>query len=201
MESSQAWDSICSQFSEALSCLTARAIPASKEVSDSPGISRMSRLASAPTMVTFALRRSFWIRYSDFDPEFGLPPTNTFHLGLWFNSPQDIAGCGDPTKTTPFNGEHNAGPFAMISLPAQNGLGPLCTDPNDNTKPATCNPKGRRRRRADERTCSSVLHFREQLPAAQRLLRLKRFFYRLSVPRRRIFCQNPCQLPQGKQFG
>jgi len=75
-----------------------------------------------------------------FDPEFGLPPTNTFHLGFWFNNPQDIAGCGDPTKTTPFNGEHKAGPFAMISLPAQNGLGPLCTDPNDDTKPATCSP-------------------------------------------------------------
>ena len=29
-----------------------------------------------------------------FDPEAGLPPTNTFHLGFWFNNPQDAAACG-----------------------------------------------------------------------------------------------------------
>lgn len=75
-----------------------------------------------------------------FDPEVALPPTNTFHVGFWFNNPQDIAGCGDPTKTTPFNGEHNAGPFAMISLPTQSGLGPLCTDPNDDKNATACNP-------------------------------------------------------------
>jgi hypothetical protein len=36
-------------------------------------------------------------------------PVHTFHLGLWFNSPEDAAraGCGD--TVTPFNGEHNAG--------------------------------------------------------------------------------------------
>ena len=77
-----------------------------------------------------------------FDPDVLLPPTNTFHVGFWFNNPQDAVACGfDPTKPTPFNGEHKAGPLAMISLPdAQSGLGPLCTDPNDSTKPATCNP-------------------------------------------------------------
>lgn len=75
-----------------------------------------------------------------FDPDVALPPTNTFHVGFWFNNPQDIAGCGDPTKTTPFNGEHNAGPFAMISLPTQSGLGPLCTDPNDDKNATACNP-------------------------------------------------------------
>ena len=56
-----------------------------------------------------------------FDPDAALPPTNTFHLGFWFNNPQDAAACGfpadDPTKFTPFNGEHKAGPFAMISVP------------------------------------------------------------------------------------
>ena len=75
-----------------------------------------------------------------FDPDVALPPTNTFHVGFWFNNPQDITGCGDPTKTTPFNGEHNAGPFAMISLPTKSGLGPLCTDPNDDTHATACNP-------------------------------------------------------------
>ena|SRR5579862_245796 len=76
-----------------------------------------------------------------FDPDVILPPTNTFHLGFWFNNPEDAVACGfDPTKPTPFNGEHKAGPLAMISLPdAKTGLGPLCTDPNDSTTPASCN--------------------------------------------------------------
>jgi hypothetical protein len=77
-----------------------------------------------------------------FDADTALPPTNTFHLGFWFNNPQDAATCGfNVLKPTPFNGEHQAGPLAMISLPdVTTGLGPLCTDPDDTTKPATCNP-------------------------------------------------------------
>src|SRR5690349_3674650 len=64
-----------------------------------------------------------------FDPAAALPPTNTFHAGFWFNNPQDAAACGfDVTKPTPFNGEHKAGPLAMISVPnPTSGLGPLCT--------------------------------------------------------------------------
>jgi len=60
-----------------------------------------------------------------------LKPTNTFHLGFWFNDPKDAAACGfDVTKPTPFNGEHKAGPLAMISVPVEPAdLGPLCTDP------------------------------------------------------------------------
>jgi hypothetical protein len=78
-----------------------------------------------------------------FDPDVRLAPTNTFHLGFWFDNPQDAAAfptCHfDPTKPTPFNGEHHAGPFAMISVPdAKTGLGPLCTEANDSTTPATC---------------------------------------------------------------
>ncbi len=66
-----------------------------------------------------------------FDPAVALPPTNTFHVGFWFNNPQDAAPCGfDPNHPTPFNGEHKAGPAAMISLPdARTKLGPLCTNP------------------------------------------------------------------------
>jgi hypothetical protein len=58
-----------------------------------------------------------------------VPPTHTFHVGFWFDGPQDAAACGfDPTKPTPFNSEHKAGPNAMISLPdPTTGLGPLST--------------------------------------------------------------------------
>jgi len=75
-----------------------------------------------------------------FDPAVSLPPTNTFHVGFWFNNPADAANCGF-TGFTPFNGEHHAGPLAMISLPnASTGLGPLCLSPNRSTHPPTCNP-------------------------------------------------------------
>jgi hypothetical protein len=75
-----------------------------------------------------------------FDPDVALKPTNTFHVGFWFNNPADAALCGFK-GFTPFNGEHHAGPVAMISLPnATTGLGPLCLSPNTSTSPATCNP-------------------------------------------------------------
>jgi len=65
-----------------------------------------------------------------FDPAAGLVPTHTFHVGFWFNNPEDAVACGfDPTKPTPFNGEQKAGPNAMISTPnSSTDLGPLCTD-------------------------------------------------------------------------
>ena len=39
-------------------------------------------------------------------------PINTFHVGFWFNNPNDAALCKnfEVTKPTPFNGEHQAGP-------------------------------------------------------------------------------------------
>src|SRR4249920_3717073 len=74
-----------------------------------------------------------------FDPDVRLGPTNTFNLGFWFDNPEDAAALPschfDPTKPTPFNGEHKAGPFAMITTPdATTKLGPLCTEPIDPTK-------------------------------------------------------------------
>jgi hypothetical protein len=75
------------------------------------------------------------------DKDIALAPTNTFHLGFWFNNPTDAGGCGF-TGTTPFNGEHNAGPLAFVTRPnATTGLGPLCTDPISGPGGThTCNP-------------------------------------------------------------
>lgn len=77
-----------------------------------------------------------------FDPDASLTPTNTFHVGFWFNDPNDanVNGCTfDTSHPTPFNGEHKAGPVAMISVPDPNtNLGPLCTNPNHQNN--TCNP-------------------------------------------------------------
>ena len=77
-----------------------------------------------------------------FDPDVALAPTNTFHVGFWFNDPADAAACGfDVTHPTPFNGEHHAGPLAMISLPdAATNLGPLCANPDLSSSPIHCNP-------------------------------------------------------------
>lgn len=77
-----------------------------------------------------------------FDPAVGLAPTNTFNVGFWFNDPNDAAPCGfDVSKPTPFNGEHRAGPLAMISVPdAQTGLGPLCRNPETSGGTIACNP-------------------------------------------------------------
>jgi hypothetical protein len=73
-----------------------------------------------------------------FDAGTALAPTNTFHVGFWFNDPADAAGCGF-TGTTPFNGEHTAGPLAMISgTDPTSLLGPLCLSPSGT--PGTCNP-------------------------------------------------------------
>jgi len=77
-----------------------------------------------------------------FDPDVRLAPTNTFHVGFWFDDPNAAKDCNfDPTKPKPFNGEHKSGPLAMISLPdAKTGLGPLCTNPDNTTTPASCKP-------------------------------------------------------------
>jgi hypothetical protein len=36
-------------------------------------------------------------------------PVHTYHLGLWFNSPDDARKAGCPNAVTPFNGTHTAG--------------------------------------------------------------------------------------------
>lgn len=75
-----------------------------------------------------------------FDPAVGLKPTNTFHVGFWFDAPDAVTDC-NVTGFTPFNGDHHAGPVAMISVPDdKSGLGPLCLDPNLESDPITCNP-------------------------------------------------------------
>jgi hypothetical protein len=75
------------------------------------------------------------------DKDVALAPTNTFHMGFWFNNPADAASCGF-TGTTPFNGDHTAGPLAFVTRPnATTNLGPLCTDPiSSSSGTFTCNP-------------------------------------------------------------
>jgi hypothetical protein len=75
------------------------------------------------------------------DKDVALPPTNTFHLGFWFNNPADAQRCGF-TGVTPFNGEHQAGPLAFVTRPdATTTLGPLCTSPVSGSGGSfSCNP-------------------------------------------------------------
>jgi hypothetical protein len=45
-----------------------------------------------------------------FDPDVKLPPTNTFHVGFWFNDPTDASACGF-RGFTPFNGKNARVPW------------------------------------------------------------------------------------------
>ncbi len=71
-----------------------------------------------------------------------LTPRHTFNVGFWFNNPNDAAACGfNPAKPTPFNGDHRAGPMAMMSAPnPATHIGPLCTNPDFSTNPTSCKP-------------------------------------------------------------
>src|SRR5215469_5961419 len=52
-------------------------------------------------------------------------PVHTYHLGLWFNSPQDAQNAGGPGTVTPFNGEHNAGVQVLNTSNYPDDFGPL----------------------------------------------------------------------------
>jgi hypothetical protein len=52
-------------------------------------------------------------------------PVHTFHLGLWFNSPDDAVKAGCPGDVTPFNGDHNAGIQVLSTRDAPDDQGPL----------------------------------------------------------------------------
>ena len=57
----------------------------------------------------------------------GTGPVHTFHLGLWFNSPDDAVRAGCPATVTPFNGDHNAGIQALSTTQFPKDKGPLGT--------------------------------------------------------------------------
>jgi len=52
-------------------------------------------------------------------------PVHTFHLGLWFNNPNDAAAAQCPGRTTPFNGDHTAGIQALSTNNFPDDQGPL----------------------------------------------------------------------------
>jgi hypothetical protein len=96
--------------------------------------------ANAAGNATVAIHTILLNQIFGFNAGAGLAPVNIFNVGFWFNDPADAADCGF-TGTTPFNGEHAAGPMAMISgADVTTALGPLCLDPNTGTIPAICNP-------------------------------------------------------------
>ena len=53
------------------------------------------------------------------------PPVQIYHLGLWFNSPDDAKAAGCPANVTPFNGEHHAGIQVLNTSNFLPGNGPL----------------------------------------------------------------------------
>lgn len=52
-------------------------------------------------------------------------PVHTYHVGVWFNSPNDAATAGCPATVTPFNGDHTAGIQALSTRKFADDQGPL----------------------------------------------------------------------------
>jgi hypothetical protein len=52
-------------------------------------------------------------------------PVQTYHIGLWFNSPADVVKAGGPNTITPFNGEHDAGVQVLNTSEFPETSGPL----------------------------------------------------------------------------
>ena len=52
-------------------------------------------------------------------------PVHTFHLGLWFGSPEEAQAAGCPNTLTPFDGDHSAGIQAFSTRNFPNLKGPL----------------------------------------------------------------------------
>jgi hypothetical protein len=48
-----------------------------------------------------------------------------YHLGLWFNDPNDAAKAGCPATVTPFNGTHSAGIQVLNTSNFPDEQGPL----------------------------------------------------------------------------
>ena len=63
--------------------------------------------------------------FPDADMNPTTPPIHTFHLGLWFNSPEDAKKAGCPEATTPFNGDHTAGIQVLSTRNFEDDQGPL----------------------------------------------------------------------------
>jgi len=65
--------------------------------------------------------------FPDGTPGPATEPIHTYHLGLWFNSPQDAQKAGGPSTVTRFNGEHNAGVQVLNTQTADfpDDFGPL----------------------------------------------------------------------------
>ena len=52
-------------------------------------------------------------------------PVQIYHLGLWFNSPEDAQRAGCANTVTPFNGEHRAGIQVLNTSNYPDSSGPL----------------------------------------------------------------------------
>jgi hypothetical protein len=53
------------------------------------------------------------------------PPVQLYHLGMWFDSPDDAAAAGCPNTVTPFNGDHQAGVQVLNTSNFNDRHGPL----------------------------------------------------------------------------
>jgi hypothetical protein len=58
-------------------------------------------------------------------------PIQMYHVGIWFDSPDDAQKAGCPNTVTPFNGSHNAGIQVLNTSNYPDNAGPLSLLPAD----------------------------------------------------------------------
>src|SRR5215831_2082103 len=63
--------------------------------------------------------------FPDADHNPATEPIHTYHLGLWFGSPDDAVAAGCPGAVTRFNGPHNAGIQVLNTSTFDDLAGPL----------------------------------------------------------------------------
>jgi hypothetical protein len=98
--------------------------------------------ASENGVLSANIRAILLDQFFGFDAGVRLAPTGTFHIGLWFGDPADVAQGGfDVHRAPSMDREQRGGPLALISVPVDaTGLGPLCTHPSTWVSLANCFP-------------------------------------------------------------
>ena len=72
-----------------------------------------------------AAPQTFHNAFPSASPNPATGPIQMYHLGLWFNSPNDAQNAGCPNTVTPFNGEHDAGVQVLNTSNFPDLQGPL----------------------------------------------------------------------------
>jgi hypothetical protein len=94
---------------------------------DSDGIGREKFIGrfSEETFIVATGMADAPLTFHNVSPNPATGPIQMYHLGLWFNSPDDAKAAGCPDTVTPFNGTHDAGVQVLNTSDFPDLEGPL----------------------------------------------------------------------------